>query len=72
MKPATLKNKSRPVEMSQRLKFKRAKSDHGVESVLVATEKMTVENVQDASKWLYEVVCIYKLIFVRKYHVCPW
>jgi len=48
VKLAVLKSKSSPVEKSQSLKFQRTKSDHGVESVLVATEKKTVVNVQHA------------------------
>jgi len=37
---------------SQSLKFPRKKSDHGAESVLVATEKMTVVIVQHASEYM--------------------
>ena len=51
MKLAVLKSESSPVETSQSLKFQRTKSDHGAESVLVATEKMTVVIVQLASEY---------------------
>ena len=49
MKPAVLKSKNRPVEKFQSLKFQRT---HGVESVLVAIEKMTVVIVQHASEYM--------------------
>ena len=52
MKLAVLKSESSPVETSQSLKFQRTKSDHGAESVLVATEKMTVVIVQHASEYM--------------------
>ena len=51
VKLAVLKSKSSPVEKFQSLKFQRTKSDHGVESVLVATEKKIVVNVQHASEY---------------------
>ena len=46
-----LKGESSPVETSQSLKFQRTKSNHGAESVLVATEKKTVVIVQHASEY---------------------
>jgi len=52
VKLAVLKSKSSPVEKSESLKFQRTKSNHGVESVLVATEKKTVVIVQHASEYM--------------------
>ena len=52
VKPAVLKSKRCPVEKFQSLKFPKTKGDHGAESVLVATEKMTVVIVQHASEYM--------------------
>jgi len=63
VKPAVLKSKSSPVEKSQSLKFPRRKSDHSAESVLVATEKMTVVIVQHASEYMIIIKHITIVLF---------
>ena len=63
VKPAVLKSKSSPVEKSQSLQFPGKKSDNGAESVLVATEKMTVVILQHASEYMIIIQHITIILF---------